>query len=133
VPAAAIAAYAVAVAGGLVTLALMLYASEPWHADLGRWALVLPFAVLAVSPYLVLARLARGLSHDVVKSRVLLGVGVFVTAPALWIYARGFLVEPDPQSGLLFVFVPIYQFIAGAFAATAAWLIVMVSRRWRVR
>src|SRR5688500_5143386 len=111
----------------------MLYASEPWHADLGRWALVLPFAVLAVSPYLVIARLARGLAHDVPKSPVLLGVAVGVTAPAVWIYSQGFLIEPDPQSGLLFVFVPIYQFIAGAVAGMAAWLFVMASRRWRVR
>ncbi len=132
-PAAAIATYAVAVAGGLFTLALMLYASEPWDADLGRWALVLPFAVLAVSPYLVLARLARALAHDAAKSRVLMGVAVLVTAPAVWIYSQGFLIEPDPQSGLLFVFLPIYQFIAGAVAGMAAWLFVMASRRRRVR
>ena len=131
--AAAIATYAVAVAGGLFTLALMLYASEPWNADLGRWALVLPFAVLAVSPYLVLARLARGLAGDTAKSRVMLGVALLVTAPAVWIYSQGFLIEPDPQSGLLFVFLPIYQFIAGAVGGMAAWLLVMASRRWRVR
>ncbi len=111
----------------------MIYASEPWNADLGRWALVLPFAVLAVSPHLVLARLARGLAHDAVKSRVLLGVAVLVTAPAVWIYAQGFLIEPDPQSALLFVFLPIYQLITGAVAGMATWLIVMASRAWRVR
>ena len=132
-PATAIATYAIAVAGGLFTLALMLYASEPWHADLGRWALVLPFAALSVSPYLVLARLARGLADDAAKSRVLLGVTLLVTAPALWIYWQGFLIEPDPQSGLLFVFLPIYQFIAGAVAGMATWLFVLASRRRRVR
>ena len=132
-PATAIATYIVAVAGGLFTLGLMLYASEPWDADLGRWALVLPFAVLAVSPHLVLARLARGFAHDAVKSRVLLAVALLVTVPASWLYAEGFLVTPDAQSALLFVFLPVYQLIAGAVAGMAIWLFVAAARRWRVR
>ena len=132
-PPVAIATYLVAVAGGLFTLGLMLYASDPMDVDLGRWALVLPFAVLAVSPYLVLARLARSFARDVVKSRVLLGVALLVTVPAVWFYILGFLIEPDAQSALLFVFLPIYQFIAGAVAGMAAWLIVLASRRSRVR
>jgi hypothetical protein len=123
----------VAVAGGLFTLGLMLYASEPGDTSLGQWAVILPFAVLAVSPYLVLARLARGLKHDVAKARVLLIVALIVTVPAVWLYVQGFLVEPDAQSALLFVFVPIYQFIAGAVAGLAMWIPVMASRRWRVR
>ena len=132
-PATAIAAYAVAVAGGLFTLGLMLYASDPGDTGLSQWAVVLPFAVLAVSPYLVLARLARGLKHDVAKSRVLLIVALLVTLPAIWFYIQGFIVEPDAQSGLLFVFLPIYQFIVGVVAGVAAWLLVMAFRRRSVR
>lgn len=125
--------YAIATAGLLVTTALMLYASEPWNVDVQRWAMILPFAVLALSPYLVIARLSRALSHDAVKSRVLLGVAILVTAPALFFYVMGLVIEPDAQSGLLFVFLPIYQFIAGAVAGMAIWLFVSAARRWRVR
>lgn len=124
--------YAVAAAGVIVTTVLMLYASEPWNVDLGRWAMILPFAVLALSPYLVIARLARRLAHDVVKSRALLAVAILVTAPAIFFYVMGFLVEPDAQSGLLFVFLPIYQFLVGALAGMAIWLFVSAARRWRV-
>lgn len=126
-------AYAVAAAGFVFTMVLMLYASEPWNADLGRWAMILPFAVLAVSPYLIIARLARRIGHDAVKSRALLAVAVLVTAPAVYIYVLGFLVEPDAQSGLLFVFIPIYQLLAGTVAGMAIWLFVSAARRWRVR
>ena len=132
-PAVAIAAYAIAVAGGLFTLGLMLYASDPGDTGLSQWAVVLPFAVLAVSPYLVLARLARGFKRDVAKSRVLLIVTLLVTVPAVWFYVQGFLVEPDAQSALLFVFLPIYQFIVGAVSGMAMWLFVMAFRRRRVR
>jgi hypothetical protein len=89
--------------------------------------------VLALSPYLVIARLARTFGRDVVKARVLLAVAILVTAPAMYFYAMGFLVEPDPQSGLLFVFLPIYQFLAGAVSGMAIWLFVAAARRWRVR
>jgi predicted permease len=130
---AALAAYLVAAAGGVFTLGLMLFASEPWDADLGRWAVILPFAALAVSPYLVVARLARAFRHDVTKSRVLLAVALLVTVPAVWIYVQGFFVEPDAQSALLFVFVPIYQLFAGAAAGIAVWLLILAARRWRVR
>jgi hypothetical protein len=111
----------------------MLFASEPWDADLGRWAVILPFAALAVSPYLIVARLARAFRHDVTKSRVLLAVALLVTVPAVWIYVQGFFVEPDAQSALLFVFVPIYQLFAGAVAGIAVWLLILAARRWRVR
>lgn len=125
--------YAVAAAGLIFTTVLMLYASEPWNAGVGRWAMILPFAVLALSPYLVIARLARRLAHDLVKSRALLAVAILVTAPAIYFYVMGFLVEPDAQSGLLFVFLPIYQFFAGAIAGMAIWLLVSAYRRWGVR
>lgn len=126
-------AYAVAALGLVFTTALMLYASEPWNAGVGRWAVILPFAVLALSPYLVIARLARRFRGDVVKARALLAVAVLVTAPAIYFYVMGFLIEPDPQSGLLFVFLPIYQLLAGAVAGMAIWLLVSAYRRWRVR
>lgn len=126
-------AYAVAAAGLVFTTVLMLYASEPWNAGVGRWAMILPFAVLALSPYLVIARLARKIGRDAVKARALLAVAVLVTVPAVYFYVMGFLVEPDPQSGLLFVFLPIYQFLAGAVAGMAIWLFVSAARRWRVR
>lgn len=126
-------AYAVAAVGLVFTTVLMLYASEPWNAGVSRWAMILPFAALALAPYLVIARLARKIGRDVVKSRALLAVALLVTAPAIFFYVMGFLIEPDPQSGLLFVFLPIYQLLAGAVAGMAIWLFVSAVRRWRVR
>lgn len=126
-------AYVVAVVGVIFTTWLMLYASEPWNAGVGRWAMILPFAVLALSPYIIIARLARRLGGDTVKARALLAVAVLLTAPAIYFYVMGFLVEPDPQSGLLFVFLPIYQLLAGAVAGMAIWLLVSAYRRWGVR
>ncbi len=111
----------------------MLYVSEPWNEDLSHWALLLPFVLLAVSPYLVLAGLARGLRRDAAKSRIVLTVALLVTVPALVLYALGFQREPDAQYGLLFLFMPVYQFIAGAVVFTALWFLVTVLRRRRVR
>lgn len=125
--------YVIAAAAGLFTAGLMLYASDPRGTSMGQWAMILPFAVLALSPYLVLMRLARAFAPDPVKSRVLLAVALLVAGPAMWFYVQGFLVEPDAQSALLFVFLPIYQFILGAVAGMALWLLVSAARRWRAR
>lgn len=108
--------YVIAAAAGLFTAGLMLYASDPRGTSMGQWAMILPFAVLALSPYLVL-----------------LAVALLVAGPAMWFYVQGFLVEPDAQSALLFVFLPIYQFILGAVAGMALWLLVSAARRWRAR
>lgn len=124
--------YLLAAAAGVFTAGLMIYASDPREASMGQWAVILPFAVLALSPYLVLMRLARAFAADPVKSRVLLAVALLVIVPAIWFYVQGFLVEPDAQSALLFVFLPIYQFILGAVAGMALWLLVSATRRWRV-
>ncbi len=56
-----------------------------------------------------------------------------MTVPAIFFYVMGFLVEPDAQSALLFVFLPIYQFLAGAVSGMAIWLFISAARRWRVR
>lgn len=122
---------AVAAAGAAFTTWLMIYASEPWNTGIGQWALVLPFAVLALSPYIVLFRLARRGTGDAAKARVLLVVAILVTAPAVYAYILGFLVTPDPQSGLLFVFLPLYQLMAGAALGVVLWLSVVLARRWR--
>lgn len=106
---------AIAAAGGLLTLALMLYASQPWSAEgSGAGALVLvPFALGALSPYAVLAWLATRVRADAFRSWVLLVIALVITVPAIWLYVLGFLIEPDAQSGLLFVFIPVYQYVIG--------------------
>lgn len=127
------ATYGIAAAGAIFTLGLVVYASEAWRAGLDRWLLVSPFALLAISPYLALWRIARRVRADIVRSRIALAVAVLITAPAVWFYVLGFFVHSDPQSGLLFLFLPVYQFLAGGAAAMILWLIVSGVRRWVVR
>jgi hypothetical protein len=108
--------YAVAAAGALFTLALMLYASQPWSADGaggGGALLLVPFALAALSPYAILAWLANRARAGTLASWAVLVIAVLITVPAIWIYVLGFIVEPDAQSGLLFVFIPIYQYLVG--------------------
>lgn len=109
---------AIAAAGGVFTLSLMLYASQPWSADGGGGStalLLIPFALAALSPYVLVAWIAtRASARDGFQSWVLLILAILITVPAAWIYVLGFIVEPDAQSGLLFVFIPVYQYLAGA-------------------
>jgi hypothetical protein len=120
------------VAGALFTLGMMLYASQPWSEQgAGGWLALAAFAAFALSPYAVLALAARRADPHPARAWILLAVGVLVTVTAAWFYVLGFLVEPDPQSGLLFVFLPIYQLIAGGVIGLALALLVAAARRMR--
>ena len=115
-PAGATAALIVAAAGFLFTAGLMLVVSEPAAFDAGGWLVLGAFMAFAVSPYVALAIVARRLRGRAVGWAAF-AAALLMTVPASILYVLAFFVEPDAQSGLLFIFMPLYQFLAGGAAA----------------
>lgn len=78
------------------------------------------FALWAVSPYALLWAAAARWTNGTGPAALVLGASVAIGAFGLWIYYQGFYVAPDPQSGLLFLFIPFWQWIGAGTAVTAA-------------
>ena len=125
------AAIGVAAAGILFTAGLMLTVSEPGAIDAGGWTVLVAFGLFACSPYIALALFARRITGRA-EGWAVLAIALLITLPAAALYVLGFFIQPDAQSGLLFLFVPFYQFVAGLAAALIAAIALRLVRA-RVR
>ncbi len=106
----------IALAAALITLALMIYAAQPWgdnyaYQNLSGYLVLLGFAVWVTLPYLMIIFLARKASLSqannffVVIGALLISLGgVFLYVDAVWLHR-------DAQGGLVFIAVPFYQWI----------------------
>lgn len=121
------AAIGVAVAGGLFTVGLMIAVSEPRALGAGGLAVLAAFGLFAVAPYAALAMVARRLTGRAEGWAALI-TALLIALPAGAIYVLGFFVQPDAQSGLLFLFVPIYQGLAGLAAVLISAIVLRLVR-----
>ena len=122
------AALIVAAAGAVFTLGLVLAVSDPGGAGASGAIVLVVFWAFAVSPYLALALIARRIAAPAAGWAALVA-GLLMTLPAAALYVLGFFVEPDAQSGLLFIFIPFYQFLAGGLAALVSAIVLRLARR----
>jgi hypothetical protein len=89
----------------VATLITLIYASQPAGGGSRSWLGLIPFMIWALLPYAALAWLAS----RPFNSWVVLVGSLVVGGSALFLYYRAFFVEPDAQSGLSVVFLPLYQ------------------------
>ncbi len=108
----------VCMAAVVLTIAIVLWVAGPFgnhrqSSDMLASLLLLPvLAAWASGPYAVANRFA----HDTEGQAgwVFVAVQILAGLPVLGLYAYAFLVESntDPQTGLAFAILPIYQFVA---------------------
>ncbi|MBI3344438.1 MAG: hypothetical protein HY028_06250 [Gammaproteobacteria bacterium] len=110
--------------GGILTLGIAIYAAQ------GAESRTLQFLILVIlwacSPYAALFVLARRVAASGPWLIVLPICALATMLFGLYFFWQGFFVQPDPQSGLLFIFLPFYQlaFVGVVFvigALTKAW------------
>ncbi len=114
--------------GALITLGFMLYAGEPEKAS--WWLLFLPFAAWALLPYGCFAALTRkGLNSTAARAVVIVAAALLSGLAFAALYAT-FVVEPDAQGGLVFLFLPVWQLIGlTPFGFLARFLEARAARR----
>ena len=94
------------------------------------WVAVSPWIAWIVSPYLPLVLLGR--RHvNLARSATLYILTVLVAGFASQVYFDGFYTHLDAQSALLFIFVPLYQWLA-ILAGGIIYLVVALIRN-RIR
>lgn len=118
-----------ALAAAAGSLALM--AREGDYSSLERMAALAGFALWVSLPYAVVW-FAAGRLSGYTFALLVLGAGLVAAAGfALFIYATVFIftAKPDAQSGLVFLFIPLYQLGALLVAAGLAFLAKRFTRR----
>lgn len=95
--------------GAVATLGFMLYAGEPHR--LVWWGLFAVFGAWALLPYLVLHRRLRGTDGPKLVHGVLLVAALLLTGFGFAVFLSAFFLEPDAQSGLVVLFIPIWQWV----------------------
>ena len=106
-----------AILASLVTLGLVAYSAE--DAEAGTLPFLIGVMLWTVLPYAALFMLARRASTNELLAAILVLAVLVVMASGLWLFWKAFFAHPDPQSGLLFLFLPLYQlaFVAAVFVA----------------
>lgn len=110
--------YAALAVGALATLGFMVYAGRPESAV---WFLgMLPFAAWALAPYGVLGMQVRRHAGSARASGVLLVASLLLSAASVFLLWQAFVVEPDAQSALVFVFLPLWQLVYAVIVSAVA-------------
>lgn len=110
------AVFALLAAGMLVTLGMMIYAAQPWgdnyaYQSLAGYLGLLLFMGWCLSPYVALMVAAAWLGTSR-RGRWLVAMAALVTtAVGLWAITDAVVIHTDAQSGLIFVVLPLYQWL----------------------
>ncbi len=96
-----------------------------WMADItvGTSLFLLLATAWCVSPYALVAIALRRPWASTEAVLVAFATTIAISGYALYIYIVAFFVKPDPQSGLVFLFIPLWQWIGVLLGLGAAWLV----------
>jgi hypothetical protein len=113
----------------ILTIAMVLWVAGPFgnhrqSSDMLASLLLLPvLAAWAVGPYAVANRFAQDAEGQ--AAWIFVAVQILAGVPVLGIYGYAFLIEvdTDPETGLAFAILPIYQFLAvlAAYIGVRLW------------
>lgn len=116
-----IAIHTLLVVGIVANAYFMLSNGEP--DKLWWWPLALGFFAWATVPYVTIAVINRFLAKDVPSKIAVLVTALVVTSGGLYFLIVAFITHLDPQSGIVFIFLPFYQ--CAAVAIGVVLLIIM--------
>jgi len=100
------------------SLEVIVYADKGWKEGLAWWGTrFLGIGVWLMAPYVGMSALVVKMKHTLRQEIVLLFGSLGVVIFGISMFFEGFFVHNDPRSWILYVLVPIYQWIAVAGAA----------------
>lgn len=108
--------------GVLVTTAIAIYAAQPWgdndaYETLPDYLLLVVFIGWAISPYLMLGWSARRGLPAGLPGIMRVAITGLITLWGISVLVNVVFLEPDAQGALIFLFLPIFQWLViGIFA-----------------
>ena len=115
--------YILIIAGLAVNAYFMLSNGEP--DKLWWWPLALGFFAWSAVPFVAVAVMNRFIAKDVMSKIALLVTAFVITCGGVYILIEAFIMHLDAQSGIIFIFLPVYQGVAVAIGL----VVVLVMRR----
>ena len=118
----------------IFTIAIMVYAAQPWgdnHAykTFSDYLTLFGYMAWAISPYFMLAIIFDGfLHHPSASLTALVGTVLIVLASAA-LLIDAFFVHINAQGGLIFLFLPIPQWLAALFLGLICLIVSKVIKK----
>jgi hypothetical protein len=116
-----VAVYMLLTAGMFINAYFMLSNGEP--DKLWWWPLAFGFYAWAAVPFAGVAIVNRYLSKNLLTSLILFATAVTITGGGLYILVEAFITHLDPQSGIIFIFLPFLQCVVVAIGTGLVLLI----------
>lgn len=116
------AARLVALSAAIITLILMVYMAQPLgdnyaYQSLLGYAWLLGFAVWAILPYVMVIFLVRRAFQSQAHKLIVMVGALILSVVGVAFYMDAAFLHRDPQGALVFMAVPIYQWIILGFLA----------------
>ena len=93
--------------GAAATLGFMAYAGQPGSAS--WWLFFLPFAAWTLVPYALAAAETSRHPSGRGSISVLCAAAAILSGSSIGLLYLAFVAQPDAQSGLVFIFLPVWQ------------------------
>lgn len=104
--------------GAAFSLEVLVYVDKGWTQGLSWWlTYFLGIGLWLIAPYAGMSSLVVKLKHTLRQEIVLLFGSLGMVVFGITILFDGFFVHRDPRSWILYILVPLYQWIAMAGAA----------------
>ncbi len=123
----------IALAAALITLALLIYAAQPWRGNAYQspsgYLMLLGFAVWVTLPYLMTIFLAKKASASQPRNFVAIIGGLIISLGGVALYVDAVFLYRDAQGALAFVAVPLYQWIILGFLTGFYFLLILLRKK----
>jgi hypothetical protein len=116
------AARAIAIASAVATLGFMAWVAD-WSMQPTILAFMIGLLAWCVSPYALIAFVARTPRASASSAIALLATALAVAGFAAVVYVDAFFIHLDAQGGLVFLFVPVVQWMGTAVGIVATHLL----------
>jgi hypothetical protein len=114
--------------GALATAGMMIYAAQPWgdnyaYQSVAGYLSLLLFMGWAISPYVALMVTTVWLAGPGAGRWMVLAGALLITVFGTWLTTEAIIIHPDAQGGLVFIFLPLYQWlVVAAIVVSGLWL-----------
>jgi hypothetical protein len=107
----------------VITLGVMIYQGQGSYLGIWWWLLFLLFGDYAIAPYIAIGVITLRIKGTNIQFRTPLLAVIIMASFGLYAYYDVFFVHLDAQSGLLFLFIPAFQWFGVlATASINNWL-----------
>lgn len=114
--------------GAIATIAIAIYAAQPWgdndaYETLSDYLFLAVFVGWAISPYLLLDWSARRGLPDGMQGVLRVAVAGLITFWGIAVLVNAVFLKPDAQGALIFLFLPIFQWLVLAGAGLVLFML----------